>query len=578
MAGNERSDTQPLATVRAAVRSHPFSATCVAVVLVLQAALGFFNAGEAFTRGHNGWNTSAYHQSAKNTLRWGVLFPLQYDTGVTPPEPHELYTHHPLGMHLHNTAAFAIFGDHYWTVRTVMAVHGVLAAAALSIILWWLYAPWLAAIGTLTFVASPVNAIYINMANHSSGFIAWGFVALGLHILRMRQLASEDRASARRSHWAFCAAFVMAALWDWPAAYLAAGVCIHLLLTTLRWRREQDDRAREAWWQLWSYVLIGGGTVVAHVLLAESFAGGVAELASTAGSRTDVPLSSWTYHLKVVPALMVTWPLLVGGALWFIDFGVRAVQRTTTDRDLIPLVFGLGGAVHYVLFRWSAIVHSYWAWTMMPFFAVAIVDLASRLSRRRVLQVAAPALVATYLCFHTAQLFLPAREVGGAMWFVRRVRNHEIKPYHSSIRELRFAERVREWLDRDTGVLVHKSIQRLGPEPRFYITLDRAYIDIAKLPQPLPRQPLQKWALIAQTSAYSPRERALFAGHYRYREQDGLFMVDFGSPADEPQVFRGEASAASLWHRYFVSAFHPPQTWIRDRAAEARLSQSVPPR
>src|SRR5262245_20847048 len=98
---------------------------CFTALLLGQAFLGFMGAGDQFALGHNGWNSSAYVQSARNTLRWGTLFPVEYYTGRTPPTMEDCYTHHPLAMHLHNVLALLLFGDHEGTIRAVPAFFGV---------------------------------------------------------------------------------------------------------------------------------------------------------------------------------------------------------------------------------------------------------------------------------------------------------------------------------------------------------------------------------------------------------------------------------------------------------------------
>src|SRR5690606_40905556 len=50
------------------------------VLVIIQFVICFQGLGDQWVRGHNGFNGSAYHQSARNTLRWDTLFPVQYYT------------------------------------------------------------------------------------------------------------------------------------------------------------------------------------------------------------------------------------------------------------------------------------------------------------------------------------------------------------------------------------------------------------------------------------------------------------------------------------------------------------------
>ena len=63
------------------LRPGTFRAWFAALVLS-QAFLGFMGAGDQFALGHNGWNSSAYLQSARNTLLRG---PLTCLVTTTPP-------------------------------------------------------------------------------------------------------------------------------------------------------------------------------------------------------------------------------------------------------------------------------------------------------------------------------------------------------------------------------------------------------------------------------------------------------------------------------------------------------------
>ncbi|MBW2263466.1 MAG: hypothetical protein JRG91_15985 [Deltaproteobacteria bacterium] len=47
-----------------------------AIIVATQVFFSFLGISEQWVRGHNGWNNAAYHQSARNTLRWNVLFPI----------------------------------------------------------------------------------------------------------------------------------------------------------------------------------------------------------------------------------------------------------------------------------------------------------------------------------------------------------------------------------------------------------------------------------------------------------------------------------------------------------------------
>ncbi|MEO1272147.1 MAG: hypothetical protein AAFX99_28970, partial [Myxococcota bacterium] len=51
------------------------------LLLLLQSAFAFHGLANYWQWGHNGYNSAAYQQAARNTLRSGLLFPAQYVTG-----------------------------------------------------------------------------------------------------------------------------------------------------------------------------------------------------------------------------------------------------------------------------------------------------------------------------------------------------------------------------------------------------------------------------------------------------------------------------------------------------------------
>ena len=150
-----------------------------AVLLSCQVFLGLWGVADQWTRGHNGWNGAAYHNGARNTLRWGEVFPLQYDTANVPPKKERLYTHAPLGLHLHNVVSVRVFGDRELSIRLVAAFMSIAALCMLFAVVQRLWSDAHGLLAAAVYVALPINAIYTNMANHSAGFIFWSELAEG---------------------------------------------------------------------------------------------------------------------------------------------------------------------------------------------------------------------------------------------------------------------------------------------------------------------------------------------------------------------------------------------------------------
>ncbi|MBM4396937.1 MAG: glycosyltransferase family 39 protein, partial [Deltaproteobacteria bacterium] len=371
------------------------------VLLLIQAFICFQGLGDQWTRGHNGFNGAAYHLAARNSVRWGDLFPVQYLTGRTPPTPADYYTHHPLAMHLHNVASLSLFGDTEASIRLVPAVHSILALVALLLFVRRFWGPATAMVAGAIYVALPTNGIYANMMNHPAGCIFWCILAFWCY-LRFREerdcdrgdgagapprvgvgAAQRDRACtggapARwgRFYAGMLGAFVMATSWEWPAYYAAFFIGLHWLVVAIA--RRVRDPGPGAWRRLFGeFALLAGFGVwilvqfVGFFLLVRLLVGNLHELTGTISSRQAIGWGRFAYTLRVVPALMFTWPVLAICAFWLARTLVRLVRGRFEHRDLVPLSFAIGGWVHYFVFKWSTIVHEYWLWTTLPFAAIA---------------------------------------------------------------------------------------------------------------------------------------------------------------------------------------------------------------
>ena len=192
-----------------------------AIVLAFQVFLSVWGVADQWTRGHNGWNGAAYHNAARNTLRWKVLFPLQYETANVPPRKDQVYTHAPLALHLHNVLAVKLFGDRELSIRLVAGFWSTAALVMLFAVVRRLWDDAHALVASAIYVVLPINAIYTNMANHSAGFIFWALLALYLYASAPH---SEPWRASRLVAFSF--ALAMSALWDWPAYYVATCIAI----------------------------------------------------------------------------------------------------------------------------------------------------------------------------------------------------------------------------------------------------------------------------------------------------------------------------------------------------------------
>jgi len=162
------------------------------------------------------------------------------------------------------------------------------------------------------------------------------------------------------------------------------------------------------------------------------------------------------------------------------------------------------------------------------------------------------------------------------MWFFTPVRG-AVDTYDSGRPELRFAERVKAWTDRDTGVQLHTSLKPLRLEPRFDITLDRVTHRWSQNPRlELPnKQGATGWVFVAAVEAFPEEERAVFASRHPYRQFGDYFMVDLRHEARDIQTWGLTPVPGGPRWWLFHSAFEAPMRATRLIAAEQSLNQKV---
>ena len=546
----------------------------VATVLALQVFLAVWGVADQWTRGHNGWNGAAYQNAARNTLRWDVLFPLQYETANAPPKKEQLYTHAPLALHLHNVVGVLLFGDREASVRLVAGFWSVAALCMLFAVVRRLWDDDHALAASAIYVALPINAIYTNMANHSAGFIFWALLTLFLYVR-----ATRDGPWPTGRFVSFLAAFAICATWDWPAYYVAACIALHWTWTLAR--RTEGETPAGSLVQLvvfcaWVVALFAG-----HFVLVEALTGNLDELTGTFNARRALSWARFRTHLLVVPELMFTAPVLALCAVWVGVWGAFAARGLAKPRDLVPLAFLVAGVVHYWTFRWSAIVHSYWAWPLLP--GVAIVVATSLVGAAKWIRVRAGLLASLAvlllvvpLALRVVDLVPDGRRVGGSMWFFTPVRG-SMDTYHSGRPELRLAAWLKSRTTRAAGVQLHTSLKAQRLEPRFDITLDRVTHRWVQNPRrDIPNDKgAAGWVFVATLDAFSEEERAAWAARHPYWQYGEYFALDLRNEGKDIEAWTLTPREPDLRWWLLHSAFEPPARATRAIAAEQSLRRKA---
>jgi hypothetical protein len=558
--------------------------TLAAFILSCQILLGLWGVDDAFTRGHNGFNSSAYLLSARNSLRFERLFPHQYYTDPEPPDLASAYTHAPLSTHLSNVAAVSLLGDRPLAVRGVAMLNGVGVVLALLWVVASHWSPAHALLAAAVYVALPINAIYVNMANHSLGFQLWSLLMLHGYLRFRAQGGFRWFAALLACMW-------IATSWDWPAYYVAFIVALDWLIRFVGARRRAETResVRSFATSFGVYCALVLCALGAFALTVIWFGGGVHELLETFKSRQVAEAAEYDRALAVVPRLMFSVPVLIACALYLIDFLRRALRGRTPTRDVIPLAFAFAGVMHMIVFKSSAVVHEYWLWPALPFAAIATADLtlrAAAFARARTREVSGARLrvalsllsfvlvsaLPLSLLAHSFAVVPQGRRVGGSMWFVSNVRADLPEAYDSGRSELRLAELVRSATERSTGVLIHDSLKRFDLEPRFDATLDRAVRPAPAESEPLPLVPgVDGWVLVGSSSTLDAEAVIALAGDYAVTFFDHYFMIDRRIGDRTVRVIRLALRDPQLSYRLLASPYEPEVLGVRDRVREGEL-------
>ncbi len=555
-----------------------------ALLLLVQLGWGLWGIDNLWQWGHNGYNTAAYQVAARNTLRWGELFPVQYLVGEQAPTSADLYTHAPLGLHLHTTASVALLGDSYWAVRLVPALLGVLALAALLAVVWRRWSPAHGLLAGFIYVLLPINHAFANMANHSTGLILGALLALEGYL----RFLEAPAGAARRGPAALLlggAAYAM--LWDWPACYIMLCIALHGLYASfdpqvasrpLRWGFNTLHLALAGFC---AFVLLHAAATFGLIFNA---AGSFAELQRAFSSRHEAPPGVWGTIATFALVPMFSPALLGCAGLWGVGTLLRHAQRRLQARDLIPLAFLAAGVLHTVIFRATAVIHIYWMWPLNPFFAIAaattLLGIASWLRAAlpplrplpaRLLGWGVTALIlalplAAYLR-HTLPLVPEGRRVAGTFRHAG---------YQSDLLRVAFAEQVHRWTTPRTGVLIHRAFSH---RIEVLATLDRTPAPTLRPDHPAPPphlHPADGWVVIGPVQQTPRAQLVAAAARHPYRQYGLYYMIDTRREGVDIQIWNlYPVPEPPLAWRLFVNPFEGPWEERPDPQAEARLRREV---
>lgn len=323
--------------------------------------------------GHNGFNGSAFCQAARNSLRFHIAAQALYHTGLEPPPPAALYTHHPQMLHWHLIALFKVLGAAPWVGRLIPAAYSFATLVLLqrAAARWW--GPAHALLATAIYALTPLHLVFANMIDHEQGAIFWTLALLFTFVRWW-----EER---RARHFALALVSVsFAGQFDWPPYYVAFYLALFVLAAGLR-----QAGPFHRWRPEWTFLVVFSLVVLAN------FGGFFAWIAWTRGSLADMGSAyllrtaakvgyaavQWRrlldLHGLVIMALTVAWiPLIVA----------RLRAKAAAPRDLLPGCFFAAQILHSLLFRNAGAIHSYWTYWLGVASALGGADVLVSAHRR----------------------------------------------------------------------------------------------------------------------------------------------------------------------------------------------------
>ena len=311
--------------------------------------------------GHNGYNSASYAQAARNTLRFGIMGQAKYHTGLEPPPPEEIFTHHPMMIHLHLVTVFKFFGYSELAGRLIPALYSFLSMVLLFIIVrrYWGRAMALASI--VAYALIPLNLIFANMIDHEQGSIFWTLAFLYAY---MRWFESKE--------WSWFALTMLATSvslhFGWPGYFVALVVVIHAYVsgrlehkTFLGWRLEYTFCL--------AYSAVVLGNFYLFYLFIVGTRGSFEEMMFMFRFRTESPGGYWGHLYDM--SMDLQGPIFLALlCLWVPYFIVRVARWKVHIGDLLPLSFLFAQIVQSALFKQAGFLHSYWTYHGGPFLAV----------------------------------------------------------------------------------------------------------------------------------------------------------------------------------------------------------------
>lgn len=568
----------PMKFERTKLNNSLFYAGCTIIMLV-QVWLCLFQIASYWQWGHNGYNGAAYQVAARNTIRHNIIWPVQYHTEPDIPEPSEYYTHAPLGLHFFTTLSVAAFGDREVSVRIVPSVFSVLMMLMLLILLAKHYSKPMALVAGTIFLFLPINTIYCNMTNHSTGCIFFTLLMFNGYL---------DWVKKKKNIYLIevAAGFLGTTFFDWPGYTLSFCLATAAFYEGMKPDPQKGfEWTRQLRFSLVLYIMIGLSFKI--FLSWVSTVRGIDDIFMAITNR-----SGTTNLIQVLRDLYGTvvdtmFPKLLRymAFIWMLVIVIRHAGKIFRREDIVPVSFFVTGMVQFVFFPNAAALHHYWNWQFNPFIAIACGQLILWIAREGgnrlalstglrkagiTVKIAAWVIPLALIGF----LFIPVAvekfKEGRAM-----AGSFNIPDYKREYKKILFAKFVNEQTDPEDGVAIHNGLTH---RIEFESYLDRDWIEVSAdhlkdLNKHLDKK--KKWVLIGDMDRIKKQLLVKLVKEHPIAQVNNYFLIDLRKKGSKARVYWLKPLRPLWGWKFFVNAYDPPYRMTRVAVLEQRLLDTM---
>ncbi len=351
-------------------------------------ALNHLRYGLGVTKGQDLLDTEAQQSFGPRGLSEAQHF-AYFAHGPTHPR---VYGDHPPLLGLTIAGSFLIFGPHFWSERLVPIVYALLGLIVFYRLASQVFDLGVARCAACLYATFPMLAYFGRDVSHEAPTLFWALLLLTGYVQRRPALMAV--------------VVVIGGLYGWPLYYFAVILWGVHCLAERRWD-----------WRLARVTVLPAILTFAVVLAQLDWAlgGDLARLSAMFAYRTGgsdhtatVTTLSWLQQVSTwnaegfggwsqlaLPAAIFFLLAKLGGEGW-------------SPRARVLAITALWGLSHVLLFRNGALIHAYWQFYLLPFYALVLGWAAVTLARAHIARPPLRAVALALLCFSVACLNLPA--------------------------------------------------------------------------------------------------------------------------------------------------------------------------